>query len=531
MPGTQVFNFQLRVGMAQPLVRHLIGVDRPETSLPREGMPPVVLFDANGTIIRLGQAEEQYQEAKDHLKKLIDEQAKRRGRKSHGVVNILVAGLDWERDKHGDVVKHVSPTIHQWARESIAFFRKRLGSQSRIAVASIHLDEKSPHLHLLLVCANEQRRLGWGNVRNALAGIAPDDVIRNRRDGKSKMKGRPRANFRATASSVHQRFYQVVSKRFGIDPPVPQKKPVTRREIDREDSFRSRVEEAYNVGISKGKAQIEKVRGEAREQVEIAQKDLDAVNWELELTGHRADELQEQFTAAAQALADVQSAADALVAEAEARAAKAIENVNERLAAAREDGFLDNELARIELAAQKDTLEKQTEQQRAALSAVTARVKDLEQQLGLGEQVARPEVGARPARPVPEPQVPVRQPASAGARTRSQVGSAASATGPQPQPVEAAASMRQAVEDVKKEPGALPGTAAAAATGRKPEAAKQPAPPPGGRREQPQPAPQRPVGSGGASRPAAPGVTRPTGQRRGPVPAPERPPGPGAGRR
>lgn len=252
MPGIQVLNFQQRVAMSKPLVKHLLGINRPETAIQRDGIPPVVLFDRVGTIIDLEQAQKQYEESQKHLAGLLAEQAKRRGRRSDGVVDFVLAGLDWNRDKHGKAVKFVGPQLHAWARKNIQFFARNLGSQSRIAVASIHLDEKSPHLHLLTVCANEQRRLGWANVRNSLAGLPPDDVIRNRRDGKSKTRGRRRVNFREVARLIHTRLHEEVSRHFELKRGRILTEIVTRQPIDRAKSVRDLVDEGQRVGFSQG---------------------------------------------------------------------------------------------------------------------------------------------------------------------------------------------------------------------------------------------------------------------------------------
>ena len=98
--------------------------------------------------------------------------------------------------------------VLEWARATLEFVRLAL-PDARIAAASLHLDERSPHLHITVAPmardAKGRLRLGACAVRRALAAMAP------RREARLKGSYRDELS-RAAAAYAHH-----VGTRFGLE--------------------------------------------------------------------------------------------------------------------------------------------------------------------------------------------------------------------------------------------------------------------------------------------------------------------------
>ena len=87
--------------------------------------------------------------------------------------------------------------VDQWLQATIEWVRKCAGPNAQIAAAYYHSDERSPHLHLLLVPINGKGRLSWKAVER---GFAAD----------------PKAVGRRIMSSMQDSYQADVGKRFGL---------------------------------------------------------------------------------------------------------------------------------------------------------------------------------------------------------------------------------------------------------------------------------------------------------------------------
>ena len=87
--------------------------------------------------------------------------------------------------------------VDEWLQASIEWVRKCAGPQAVIAAAYYHTDERSPHLHLLLVPINNTGRLSWTAVERGFA-LNPK-VLR-----------------KFILSSMQNHYQEEVGRRFGL---------------------------------------------------------------------------------------------------------------------------------------------------------------------------------------------------------------------------------------------------------------------------------------------------------------------------
>ncbi len=87
--------------------------------------------------------------------------------------------------------------VDQWLQANLEWVRKCAGPKAVIAAASYHTDERSPHLHLLLVPINTRGRLSWKAVE---LGFALN----------------PKVPSKLILSSMQDRYHEEVGRRFGL---------------------------------------------------------------------------------------------------------------------------------------------------------------------------------------------------------------------------------------------------------------------------------------------------------------------------
>ena len=188
--GTQVFRIVTRQCLSGRLTRHIVGDQRYPTAFERPGLKGTTSLGIDGAPVSRPEEAMQFQtgEAKlGNLKKQRKAQ-KLRGRRSSGVLEIVCGGPDSNTDYQERLA---------WAGECVRFVGRRFGSNSHVAVASLHNDENTAHVHMLVVVAGRNGRLGWSNVRDDVAGVRTKNCVEN-------------------MSAVQDRFYEEVSSQFGI---------------------------------------------------------------------------------------------------------------------------------------------------------------------------------------------------------------------------------------------------------------------------------------------------------------------------
>lgn len=178
-----------RLGLAVGLERHVRGRARPESARemrPDEG-PPVVEIAAEREKAALMLAAERL------ARKRIG------GVRPYEAQAVLCSGPPayhewdaWSREKESE-----------WAERSLAFVRRLFGSESAILTATLHRDETSPHIHMLVVPANEAGEFGWTKRKREAHGVL----------GLTKRAARVRG---AEYSALQTAYHEAAGREFGL---------------------------------------------------------------------------------------------------------------------------------------------------------------------------------------------------------------------------------------------------------------------------------------------------------------------------
>ena len=134
-----------------------------------------------------------------------------RGRRPHEAVEFLLGGLG----RFTDPVPPSRETIDRWAEVGIQFVRDLVGPDSIVAVAAVHWDEASPHLHVIVIPISGGRR-GWCRVRDE-AVARWSDVPTGRLAPTAGQKTRPKNALSVTSKyGVFQDVYAERGAEFGL---------------------------------------------------------------------------------------------------------------------------------------------------------------------------------------------------------------------------------------------------------------------------------------------------------------------------
>ena len=195
----QVLRFEGRATLDDALVRHIRGVTRPPTAREFPGVVSVHDKVCLGAIVDLGG--DGAQAAREAIAAATAKP--RRGRKPKHVIDIVIAGPPSYGPEQWSDAREL-----QWARDSVAWVREVLGPQSVVVAATLHRDEKSPHLHVLAVPI-ERERISWKAVRDRAAQVE--------RDRLGDIAGRKSRGAHRDAYRTLQDGYQAaVGCRFGL---------------------------------------------------------------------------------------------------------------------------------------------------------------------------------------------------------------------------------------------------------------------------------------------------------------------------
>ena len=186
-------------GAGGALGKHIDGDGkRPETAAPRvlvgadgveEKLKPVVLLDDEGEEIDLAAAKTRTAEAQKYMQKC--RRKKTRGRQPMGGSTWVFAGPP----RYDSEDAWSSAEVRSWAADCTKWVKKRSGKGSRIAHCALHQDEAAPHLHVTVIVADEQGRLGWNRIRKNFG-------VEGKTSGVLLMSGL-QDNFHAAVGSKH----------------------------------------------------------------------------------------------------------------------------------------------------------------------------------------------------------------------------------------------------------------------------------------------------------------------------------------
>lgn len=189
MAQKQVLGMFTRATLDGALAAHFEGAIRPNTARtmgPEDGPPVDVLhLDLTGARGAIN-AHEAYRKKR----------GRRAGKRAHHAVDLMLAGPppyatagEWSREREA-----------RWAADCLAWVRESF-PHSVVAVASLHRDENSPHVHVALVPIGSDGRLGWERVKR-------DAMARHDPRGKQK-RG-------VVYGSLHDSFHERVNARYGL---------------------------------------------------------------------------------------------------------------------------------------------------------------------------------------------------------------------------------------------------------------------------------------------------------------------------
>ncbi len=246
----QVLRVENRDDIDARLVAHIAGTTRPSTALARPDLKACIPINEDGLEVDLGTVGEMVAGARKQREEVLAERRGKRGRRSFGCVEFVMQGPPFRKMSDRQLKK-----ITSWARDSVLFVSRRMGPESRIAAAALHLDEKEPNVHVLAFVANADRRPGWKRTRMQFAVPA---------DG-----GPVHADHRRVMSAVQDRYFEEVSSKYGMSRgkvgSTAQHMP-----IDREKSMVARVEEAREEERERAAADRKQLLAEVQVKIDEA---------------------------------------------------------------------------------------------------------------------------------------------------------------------------------------------------------------------------------------------------------------------
>lgn len=191
--GEQWFRAKARKSLRGNLGKHIMGDIRPVTAgldsddeLAKEA--PQIWLNSDGPIEKshAGWNLEKAIDRLDFVRKL--EVNHGRGRPPSGVFEFAAGGI--RSDTKG-------PERIAWATATVKWLEEGLGPGSTIALAVLHNDETTPHIHVMAMVADENCKLGFTRVRDRLAG-------------------RPTKDHWDCGEALQDAYHENVSKHFGI---------------------------------------------------------------------------------------------------------------------------------------------------------------------------------------------------------------------------------------------------------------------------------------------------------------------------
>ena len=204
-----VVRFQTRAEVGGALLGHVVGWTRPDTAEPRPGLPAVQNLVDHGWWERaLAQRAAattvpQCPALAAGRRALADAIMPARGRRPAPVIDLLLAGpppIDapeaWPAER-----------VRAWADAALGAVREGLGPRSAIFAAALHLDERSPHIHIQAVPIDTHGRLGWSHVRGEWAGLEATPAGTRR----------SKAEAATAASRILDRVHAVAGAPFGLE--------------------------------------------------------------------------------------------------------------------------------------------------------------------------------------------------------------------------------------------------------------------------------------------------------------------------
>ena len=180
------------------ILTHALGHSRPETAQAREGVPAVVVLERNA------QPEKAIRDA-------LAARPSKRGRKPKATTGWILGGLDSWADQAGAgrTPAETEAQTRAWAADALAWW-KRTFPHSVVLAAGLHLDESTPHMHVVAVMRDSRRRVG-------MEAALPEGAGRPGYTSGGKIIRYPLHERAKMMTALHDSYHEAVGRQHGME--------------------------------------------------------------------------------------------------------------------------------------------------------------------------------------------------------------------------------------------------------------------------------------------------------------------------
>ena len=180
------------------ILTHALGHSRPETAEPREGVPAVIVLE------RHAQPEKAIRDA-------LAARPSKRGPKPKATTGWILGGLDSWADQAaaGRTPAETEAQARAWAADALAWWKATF-PHSVVLAAGLHLDESTPHMHVVAVMRDSRRRVG-------MKAAQPEGAGRPGYTGGGKIIRYPLREKAKMMTAIHDSYQEGVGRTYGME--------------------------------------------------------------------------------------------------------------------------------------------------------------------------------------------------------------------------------------------------------------------------------------------------------------------------
>ena len=282
--GIQFVHFTPRPTLDIGLIKHIQGKKRPDTAL--EMLRPAIHVGGDPVA------------AREVLKLALLARKGVPGPKPNHCIDMMFTGAP----PHLDPEAWSDEKMMAWAEDCYRWACDVLGPNSAIVAADIHMDEKSPHLHILAIPVDSTGRLSWKGVATEAA-----ELRGLKKDGYGKRYRLLQDHFHANVGITHGLARGRVGgrvKQKKIDRAIGLQATVDRKQRAADQALERTAEAGKEAAVAAREQEVR--RDKARVEAEVEQLRLDGLKDEVAAVEGRLERLAGEEQAAADRL----SAAD-----------------------------------------------------------------------------------------------------------------------------------------------------------------------------------------------------------------------------
>ena len=180
------------------ILTHARGQSRPETAEPREGVPAVVVL-------------ERHARPEQAIRDALAARPSKRGPKPKAASGWVLGGLDsWAgQAAAGRTPAETEAQARAWAADALAWWKTTF-PHSVILAAALHLDESSPHMHVVAVMRDSKGRVG-------MKAAQPEGAGRPGYTGSGKVIRYSMRQAGDMMTAIHDSYHEAVGRQYGIE--------------------------------------------------------------------------------------------------------------------------------------------------------------------------------------------------------------------------------------------------------------------------------------------------------------------------